>query len=257
MRFIAFTILSICLTSPFTANAQELPIDKAKSPKLLEAYEFASKYDKITIPPDVLNQIGQKYLEAYNAKEEYSGFYLGRYYVAANKIEDAIPLFEKEYLSGNYYAAIPFAYNLQKTQPYNCDKAREYLIKAEENGIEKAQEFLADFFDNGKCGPSNPVKAFEYSKKAAERGIKGAQFLTGMNYLYGWAGEKDYIKANAWLNISKKNKERPQYYIFNMYDVEKSIKTSELRLKTEIFGKSKSEKLQKEICASTKACEGF
>lgn len=257
MRFIVFIILSICLTSPFFANAQELPIDKTKSPKLFEAQAFANKYSNQIVPPEIMVQIEQKFVDAYNSKEEYSGYYLGRYYVSIKKNEVAIPLFEKEYLSGNNYAAIPFAYNLQKIEPYNCDKAREYLIKAEENGIEKAQEFLGDFFDNGKCGITDPRKAYEYYKKAADRGIKGAQYMVGAFHLYGWTGEKDYIKAHAWLNICNKNKNRPQHIIFNMYDVEAATKMSNLHLKSIIMGKSKSEKLQKEICATTKACEGF
>lgn len=68
-----------------------------------------------------------------------------------------------------------------------------------ERGECKAQYFLGDCYENGKCVKKDHAEAAKWFRKAAEQGHPRAQFELGSLYENGWGVEEDIQEAVKWL----------------------------------------------------------
>ena len=77
-------------------------------------------------------------------------------------------------------------------------KAREWYLKAAEQGSSRAQFRLGVLYDNGYGVTQDYAKAGEWYLKAAEQGDPDAQNNLGLLYSSGRGGTQDYAKAREW-----------------------------------------------------------
>ncbi len=86
------------------------------------------------------------------------------------------------------------------------DNAKQWLIKATENGNSFGNMTLAFLYMGGRGVPKNPAKAVELFNKAADEGHWMAQFTIGKMYYDGDEDvnfKKDYKKAYMYLTLAK------------------------------------------------------
>ena len=83
------------------------------------------------------------------------------------------------------------------------ENAEKYLARSAEKGYAAAQDWLGDFYYQGKLGDRNYEKAFELYSKAAEQGYNYSIYSLVDAYYQGRGTYTDYYKAYMWLNVAK------------------------------------------------------
>ena len=86
--------------------------------------------------------------------------------------------------------------------PQDYVEAREWWLKAAEQGDASAQYNLGIYYHNGQGVPQDYVEARKWYLKAAEQGHADAQFNLGSLYSNGQGVPQDYVTAYAWANIA-------------------------------------------------------
>jgi TPR repeat protein len=87
---------------------------------------------------------------------------------------------------------------LGKQGQTNYAVAREWFLKAAEQGLPEAQNNLASLYFSGRGLPRDVEEALRLYEKAAEQGFSQAQFVLGWIYASGVGVEPDYKKAVKW-----------------------------------------------------------
>ena len=97
--------------------------------------------------------------------------------------------------------------------------ALKRIIHAAENGFDKAQYNLGNFYFCGENGLNqNYQKAFEWYIKSAEQGNSYAQYDLGYMYYLGKGIQKDYQEAFRWgIKCAQQGNDAAQNNIGNMY----------------------------------------
>jgi hypothetical protein len=86
-----------------------------------------------------------------------------------------------------------------KGGPKDGPGARQWLLKAVQQGNPAAEFNLGLLEDKGLDGPPNPAGAREWFMKAGQHGLADAQFNVGIFYRDGEGGPQDFVKAREWL----------------------------------------------------------
>lgn len=102
----------------------------------------------------------------------------GIYPYKAAMLKDRYNTYIPALYRGNLWSAVykgyhnPFAYYyLSQTRKWNSDDDYiDYLSRAAEGGIAKAQKILSDYYKEGKYVPVNLIKSKEWNAKAEANG---------------------------------------------------------------------------------------
>jgi len=134
-------------------------------------------------------------------------------------VADGVFAYEK----GNYQQArqewLPYAalknpnalYNLGQLSrmgrgtPQDFIKAKDYYLRAAEQGHVGAQRNLGTLYYFGRIDTVNHTKAFNWLSKAAASGDIRSQLMTGTMHFNGEATEKNNILAYAWISLSSQS----------------------------------------------------
>ena len=81
-------------------------------------------------------------------------------------------------------------------------EARNWYLKAAEQGVANAQYNLGILYDNGQGVPQDYAEARSWYLKAAEQGDASAQTNLGTKYYNGEGGRQDYKVAYAWFDVA-------------------------------------------------------
>ena len=177
--------------------------------------------------PDALDYIGHCYLNGYSLPEDpvkavacfKEAAKLGNvssmdYVIRLCPEDPNIPKYVKQLADGGHGDS-QWKMCLQAKAARNYPEAFAYGLKAADNGIAEAQDYVCHCFRNGLSTDKDPAKAIFYGTKAAEQGNLSSIEYLGIFALegYGGAPKDDQIAYKHFLKAADLGRPLSQYYV--------------------------------------------
>jgi hypothetical protein len=86
--------------------------------------------------------------------------------------------------------------------PQDHGRAREWFLKAADQGLAEAQYNLGVIYHHGQGVPQDYGTAIEWFRKAADQGLANAQLSLGAMYAFGQGVSQDYVHAHMWFSLA-------------------------------------------------------
>ena len=146
-------------------------------------------------------------------------------------VKEGIRLMAEAADAGHPLAMFNYATHLISQRPTTAGyrKALPYLERAADHRLADAYYLLAGIYREGLAtGIGNPEKARTFLERAAQAGVNEAQVELGIAYATGTDGPKDLAKANSWYLAAARNgnviaQNRLAHQLFAGLGVQKNI----------------------------------
>jgi hypothetical protein len=123
--------------------------------------------------------------------------------------ETAFKIFQSQAERGNAFAQHNLATMYRNRRvgngARNDSEAVRWYRAAAEQGLARAQNVLAMYYDNGVGVPQDYSEAARLYQAAATQGLSAAQYNLGNMYYRGEGVPQDYTTAHMWFNIASAN----------------------------------------------------